>query len=95
MTHVMGPEIGLTEARERLTEILDRVLRGEQLVVTRYGSPVAAIVPVSPEPGDHDPPLGLAAFAGAAVARRGLYERVTEVLALRSVARERESPEIA
>jgi antitoxin (DNA-binding transcriptional repressor) of toxin-antitoxin stability system len=34
MSNVMGPEIGLTEARERLTEILERVLEGEQLVVT-------------------------------------------------------------
>ena len=90
----MRPEVGVTEARERLTEILDRVLEGEQLVVTRYGSPVAAIVPVPAEPDDRDPPLGLAAFAGAVASRRGLYERVTEVILLRSVAREREPPEI-
>ena len=93
MTGMMGPEIGLTEARERLTEILERVLQGEQLVVTRYGSPVAAIVPVPAEP-DRDPPLGLAAFAGAVASRRGLYERVTEVIILLSVARDREPPEI-
>ena len=90
----MRPEVGVTEARERLTEILDRVLEGEQLVVTRYGSPVAAIVPVPAKPDDRDPPLGLAAFAGAVASRRGLYERVTEVILLRSVAREREPPEI-
>jgi prevent-host-death family protein len=94
MSHVMGPQIGLTEARERLTEILERVLQGEQLVVTRYGAPVAAIVPVPPEPDEHDPPLGLAAFAGAAASHRSLYETVTEVVSLRSVAREREPQEI-
>ncbi len=61
----MTPTIGLTEARERLTEILERVVDGEQMVVTRYGSPVAAIVPV-PAELDDDRPLGLGAFAGAA-----------------------------
>jgi len=95
MSNVMGPEIGLTEARERLTEILERVLEGEQLVVTRYGSPVAAIVPVPADLDAGDPPLGLAAFAGAAASRRGLYDRVTEVILLRSVARERDPAEIA
>ena len=94
MSNVMGPEVGLTEARERLTEILERVLEGEQLVVTRYGSPVAAIVPVPADRDAGDPPLGLAAFAGVAASRRGLYERVTEVIMLRSVARERDPPEI-
>ena len=59
----MTATIGLTEARERLTEILERVVHGEQLVVTRYGSPVAAIVPV-PDELDGDPPMGLGAFAG-------------------------------
>jgi prevent-host-death family protein len=90
----MRPEVGVTEARERLSEILDRVLEGEQLVVTRYGSPVAAIVPAPAVPDDRDPPLGLAAFAGAVASRRGLYDRVTEVILLRSVAREREPPGI-
>ena len=60
--------VGVTEARQRLTEILDRVLAGEEVVVTRRGTPVAAIVPV-PVPPDARP-LGLAAFAGAAATRR-------------------------
>jgi len=66
----MNGTIGLTEARERLTEILERVLDGEQMVVTRYGSPVAAIVPVPSDADDRDRPVGLAAFAGAAASRR-------------------------
>ena len=49
-----APTIGLTEARDRLTELLERVLEGERMIVTRYGSPVAAIVPV---PADLDRPL--------------------------------------
>ena len=89
----MIPTIGLTEARERLTEILERVLEGEQMVVTRYGSPVAAIVPVPAEIED-DRPLGLAAFAGAAASRRALFQTVTDVVALRSMSRDREPPEV-
>ncbi len=90
----MDSTVGLTEARERLTELLERVLEGERTVVTRYGSPVAAIVPVPADLDDRDRPLGLGAFAGAAAARRGLYEWATEVVALRTLARERRTPEI-
>ena len=88
-----GHMVGVTEARQRLTEILDRVLAGEEVVVTRRGAPVAAIVPVTDEP-DEPRPLGLAAFAGAAAARRGLAEAVANVVAMRAVARDREPPEI-
>ena len=89
----MTATIGLTEARERLTEILERVLDGEQMVVTRYGSPVAAIVPV-PAELDGDRPKGLGAFAGADASRRDLWQTVTDVVALRSVSRDREPPEV-
>lgn len=86
--------IGLTEARERLTELLERVLEGERLVVTRYGSPVAAIVPVPPDLDDGDPPLGLAAFAGAAASCRDLYGTVGTVVGMRPISRDREPPEL-
>ncbi|HET7514886.1 MAG TPA: type II toxin-antitoxin system prevent-host-death family antitoxin [Gaiella sp.] len=82
--------IGVTEARQRLTEILDQVLAGENVVVTRHGAPVAEIVAVRPGPR----PVGFAAFAGA-MARRGsgtLYETVAGVMAMRSVTRDREPP---
>lgn len=89
----MSGTIGLTEAREHLGEILERVLEGEEMVVTRYGSPIAAIVPVPPE-SDREPPLGLAAFAGVGASRPGLHAAVTDVVALRAVARDREPPEV-
>jgi prevent-host-death family protein len=90
----MSSTIGLTEAREQLTEILERVLEGERVVVTRYGSQVAAIVPVPADLDDRQRPLGLAAFAGAVAFRPGLYETVADVVALRSLARERQPPEL-
>jgi prevent-host-death family protein len=88
------PTVGLTEARDRLTELLERVLEGERMIVTRYGSPVAAIVPVPADLGDHDPPLGLAAFAGAAAPCRDLYGTVAAVVGMRPVSRDREPPEL-
>jgi prevent-host-death family protein len=84
--------VAVTEARHRLAAILDQVLAGENIVVTRHGAPVAEIVPVRPEPDAR--PVGLAAFAGA-MARRGsgtLSETVAGVVAMRSVARDREPP---
>ncbi len=34
------------EAKTRLGELLDRVVRGEEVVITRYDKPVARIMPV-------------------------------------------------
>ena len=42
-------QIGAYEARTHLAELLDRVERGERIVITRHGVPVAVLQP--PEPG--------------------------------------------
>lgn len=41
-------EIGAFEAKNKLSELLDRVERGEHVIITRRGKPVAQIVPVTP-----------------------------------------------
>jgi prevent-host-death family protein len=62
--------IGAYDAKTRLSELLDRVERGEQIVITRHGKPIARLVPNS-EP-DH-------AAAREAVARLiALGERLTK-----------------
>jgi prevent-host-death family protein len=38
--------VGAVEAKVHLTEILDRVERGESLTITRDGRPVAQLVPI-------------------------------------------------
>ena len=38
--------IGAYEARTHLSQLLDRVLRGESLTITRHGRPVARLAPV-------------------------------------------------
>lgn len=40
-------EIGAFEAKNKLGALLDRVERGEEIVITRHGKPVARLVPNS------------------------------------------------
>lgn len=39
------PEIGAFEAKNTFGSLLDRVLQGEEIVITRHGKPVARLVP--------------------------------------------------
>jgi len=41
-------EVGVFEAKNKLSELLDRVGRGERVTITRRGKPVAEIVPAKP-----------------------------------------------
>jgi prevent-host-death family protein len=38
--------IGIVEARRHLSALLDRVERGEEIVITRHGKAMARLVPV-------------------------------------------------
>jgi prevent-host-death family protein len=40
-------EIGAFEAKNTLGSLLDRVQRGEEIIITRHGKPVARLVPNS------------------------------------------------
>lgn len=42
--------IGADEARNRLPELLRRVQQGERITITRYGVPVAVLVPPKSAP---------------------------------------------
>lgn len=46
-------EHSIAEAKNRFSELIDRALGGEQVIVTRHGQPVIEFRPVSarPEPG--------------------------------------------
>ena len=37
---------GVEEARQALPSLLDRARRGESTIITRHGTPVAAVVPI-------------------------------------------------
>ena len=38
-------KVGAFEAKTKLSELLDRVERGEEIVITRHGRPVARLLP--------------------------------------------------
>jgi prevent-host-death family protein len=40
--------VTLVEAKTRLSELLDKVAAGEEIVITRHGRPVARIAAVTP-----------------------------------------------
>jgi prevent-host-death family protein len=44
-------EVGAFEAKNTLGTLLDRVERGEEIVITRHGKPVARLVPNTVPPG--------------------------------------------
>jgi prevent-host-death family protein len=41
------PEVGAYEAKTHLSELLERVSRGERIVITKHGTPVAVLAPIS------------------------------------------------
>jgi prevent-host-death family protein len=41
--------VGSYEAKTRLPQLLARVMRGEKIVITKHGRPVAMLVPSPPE----------------------------------------------
>lgn len=44
----MTEEIGAVEAESSLSALLDRVEKGEEITITRGGTPVAKLVPTKP-----------------------------------------------
>lgn len=59
--------VGIAEAKNNLSAILDRVRRGERVLITDRGNPVASIIPAEPDAG--------AAAGIARLAREGLVRR--------------------
>lgn len=44
--------VGSYEAKTRLPQLLARVMRGEKIVITKHGRPVAMLVPAPPKHRD-------------------------------------------
>ena len=47
----MRTTVGAFEAKTHLSTLLERVERGEEIVITRHGRPVARLAPISAEGG--------------------------------------------
>jgi prevent-host-death family protein len=48
--------VGSFEAKTHLSQLLDRVAKGEEITITRHGKPVAILVPA--EPVSRKPEIG-------------------------------------
>ncbi|MCA3718938.1 type II toxin-antitoxin system Phd/YefM family antitoxin [Brevundimonas sp.] len=44
----MVETVGVFDGKARFSELIDRAERGEEIVVTRHGKPVAKVVPLGP-----------------------------------------------
>ena len=73
--------VGAFEAKTKFSELLDRVERGEEVVVTRHGKTVARIVPE----GVQDAEAEKKAREAKAAAILAEMERVREMLRARGV----------
>ena len=63
-------EVALYEAKNRLSELVDRMLAGEVIAITRRGKVVARLAP--PDEGDSARERGLDAVARLKAAREGV-----------------------
>ena len=61
------PQVGAYEAKTRLSQLLEQVARGEEIIITKHGVPVAALIPVAGR-SPQDPQVTIAAIK---VFRRG------------------------
>ncbi len=54
-------QIGAYEAKTRLSQLLEQVARGEEIIITKHGVPVAALTPL-PGPRQQNPQAAIAAI---------------------------------
>jgi prevent-host-death family protein len=59
--------VGAYEAKTRLSQLIDEAAKGKEIIITKHGVPVAALIPVA-GPRQKDPQ---AAIAGIKDFRRG------------------------
>ncbi len=88
--------IGVAEAKRRFSELADRVGRGESFLIVSRGRPVVALVPPQrAAEEEHQPVIGLAAFAGALANEWDTVdEDMAEIIAARQQVADRPAPEL-
>lgn len=91
----MAEMLNVAEAKRRFSELIDRVGRGERIVVARRGKPVLALVPPAAADVEHERDVqGLAAYAGALADWEDFEAVMEEVYASRRRARDRPAPDL-
>jgi antitoxin (DNA-binding transcriptional repressor) of toxin-antitoxin stability system len=74
----MATSVSLSEARERLPELLDRMERGEEIVIEREGLAGAKLVPVPVEEIPRAPRVGGQNLLGITYMAPDLFDPMTE-----------------
>lgn len=84
IAHLPTATVGAYEAKTHLADLLDRVQRGEQIIITRHGKPIARLVPESRDAVDAAMAAidGLAAL-GNSLGQRGIGFTDEEIRAMR------------
>jgi len=67
------------EAKARLSELVDKVLRRQRIVIRRRGRPVAMLVPIPAEEEDLETRLGCLEAEGVVEAPRGPRSRLRTI----------------
>ena len=87
-------EVGVAEAKARLSALLERVVRGERFVIGRRGTPLAALIAPEQMPPEVSRNTGLAAIAGALADDEDLTAIIEQIYADRRRARDRVVPDL-
>ncbi|HLP27537.1 MAG TPA: type II toxin-antitoxin system prevent-host-death family antitoxin [Candidatus Didemnitutus sp.] len=58
--------VNMHKAKSTLSQLVEAVLAGEEVVISRRGTPAVKIVPISQESEENLRPIGLGVLAGAA-----------------------------
>ena len=73
--------VGAYEAKTRLSQLIDEAAKGEEIIITKHGVPVAALIPVA-GPRQKDPQAAIAAIKdfrrGRRLAGLSLREMIEE-----------------
>ena len=86
--------VGVADAKARFSELLERVSRGERLVIARRGKPVAVLAPPDAVFDEDEQPRGLASLAGVMDDWPEMERDIAEVLRGRRSARDRQGPRL-
>jgi prevent-host-death family protein len=86
--------VGVAEAKAKLSELLERVSRGERIVVAKRGKPVAVLAPPEAVSDDVAHPRGLASLAGVLADWPSLERDLNQVIEARRTARDRGVPDL-
>ena len=84
--------LSVADAKRRFSELIDRVDRGEQVLVSRRGKLVLALVRPRSTRDGRPAPVGLAAVAGALADWHDIDEDVERIYEARRRARDRAVP---